>query len=102
MQLLHASDMDGSVGALANVENFSAILGGFRRQFPSNTLVLSSGDNYAPGPHYFAADDDANAPVLGVSGAGRGDIALLNAMGFQASAMGNHELDWGTAAFARR
>ena len=81
LQLLHASDMDGSVGALANVENFSAILDGFRRQFPSNTLVLSTGDNYASGPHYFAADDDANAPVLGVSGAGRGDIALLNAMG---------------------
>ena len=93
LQQLHASDMDGSVGALANVENFSASLDGFRRQFPGNTLVLSSGDNYAPGPHYFAAEDDANAPVLGVSGAGRGDIALLNAMSFQASAMGNHELD---------
>ena len=100
LQLLHAWDMDGSVGALANVENFSAILDGFRRQFPGNTLVLSTGDNYAPGQHYFAADDDANAPVLGVSGAGRRNIALLNAMGFQASAMGNHELDRGTAAFA--
>ena len=100
LQLLHASGMDGSIGALANAENFSAVLDGFRRQFPGNTLVLSSGDNYVPGPRYFAADDDANAPVLGVSGAGRGDIALLNAMGFQASAMGNHELDRGTAAFA--
>ena len=68
LQLLHASDMDGSVGALANVENFSAILDGFRRQFPGNTLVLSSGENYVPGPRYFAAEDDANAPVLGVRG----------------------------------
>ena len=100
LQLLHASGMDGSVGALANVENFSAVLDGFRMQFPGNILVLSSGDNYVPGPRYFAADDDANAPILGVSGAGRGDIALLNAMGFQASAMGNHELDRGTGAFA--
>ena len=33
-------------------------------------------------------------------GNGRGDIALLNAMGFQASALGNHELDRGTGAFA--
>ncbi len=101
LQLLHAGDMDGSTGALSNVENFSAILDGFRRQFPDNTLVLSSGDNYVPGPRYFAAADQANQGTLGVPGEGRGDIALLNAMGFQASAVGNHELDRGTEAFAR-
>ena len=100
LQLLHASDMDGSTGALANVENFSAILDGFRQQFPNNTLVLSSGDNYVPGPRYFAAGHDANEEALGVPGNGRGDIALLNAMGFQASGLGNHELDRGTRAFA--
>ena len=43
LQLLHAGDMDGAVGALENVENFSAVLDGFRRQLPDNTLVLSSG-----------------------------------------------------------
>ncbi len=99
LQLLHASDMDGSTGALDNVENFSALLDGFREQFPDNTLVVSSGDNYIPGPRYYAAGDDTNDPVLGVSGNGRGDIALLNAMGFQASALGNHELDRGTGAY---
>ena len=98
--LLHGADMDSTVGALGNVENFSAILDAFRRQFPSNTVVLSSGDNYVPGPRYFAAGDAANDAVLGVSGNGRGDIAFLNAMGFQASALGNHELDRGTGAFA--
>ncbi len=100
LQLLHASDMDGATGALGNVESFSALLDGFREQFPGNTLVVSSGDNYIPGPRYFAAGDPAAAPALGVPGNGRGDIALLNAMGFQASALGNHELDRGTAAFA--
>ena len=85
LQLLHTSDMDGSTGALENVENFSAILDGFRSRFPDNTLVVSSGDNYIPGPRYFAAGDDVNTPILGVSGNGRGDIALLNAMGFQSS-----------------
>lgn len=100
LQLLHAADMDSTVGALENVENFSAILDGFRQQFPDNTVILSSGDNYIPGPRYFAAGDAANDTVLGVSGNGRGDIALLNAMGFQASALGNHELDQGTSAFA--
>ena len=100
LQLLHASDMDGSTGALQNVENFSAILDGFRRQYPNNTLVLSSGDNYIPGPRFDAAGDETTADVLGIPGAGRGDIALLNAMGFQASAIGNHELDRGTGSFA--
>ena len=100
LQLLHAADMDSTVGALGNVENFSAILDAFRRQFRNNTVILSSGDNYVPGPRYFAAGDAANDAVLGVSGNGRGDIAFLNAMGFQASALGNHELDRGTGAFA--
>ena len=99
LQLLHAADMDGTTGALTNVENFSAILDGFRGQFPDNTLVLSSGDNYIPGPRYYAAADSVNDAVLGIAGEGRGDIALLNAMGFQASAVGNHELDRGTASF---
>ena len=100
LQLLHAADMDSTVGALGNVENFSAILDGFRKQFPNNTVTLSAGDNFIPGPRYFAAGDKANDTVLGVAGNGRGDIALLNAMGFQASALGNHELDRGTGAFA--
>ena len=100
LQLLHASDMDSSVGALDNVENFSAILDGFRAQFPNNTLVLSSGDNYIPGPRYYAAGDESTAETLGVPANGRGDIALLNALGFQASAVGNHELDHGTGNFA--
>ena len=99
-QLLHASDMDGSTGALQNVENFSAILTAFRAQFPDNTLVVSSGDNFIPGPRYYAAADRESESVVGVPGNGRGDIALLNAMGFQASAVGNHELDRGTAEFA--
>ena len=100
LQLLHAADMDSAVGALENVENFSAILDAFRAQFPDNTLVLSSGDNYVPGPRYFAAGNEANHALLGIAGNGRGDIAFLNAMGFQASALGNHELDLGTGAFA--
>ena len=69
-------------------------------QFPNNTLVLSSGDNYVSGPRFFAAGDESNAPVLGAPGNGRRDIAFLNAMGFQASALGNHELNRGTGVFA--
>ncbi len=92
--------MDGGVGALENVETFSGLLDGFRAEFPENTLVLSSGDNYVPGPRFYAAADRSNVPIVGIAGNGRGDIAFLNAMGFQASALGNHELDHGTGVFA--
>ena len=99
-QVLHNADADGTAGALSNVSGFSALLNQFRSEFPGHTLVLSSGDNYIPGPRYAAAADDSLAGVLGVPGVGRADIAFLNAMGYQASAVGNHELDGGTGAFA--
>ncbi|MCY3921939.1 MAG: bifunctional metallophosphatase/5'-nucleotidase, partial [Chloroflexi bacterium] len=100
VQLLHAADMDGAVGALDNVETFSALLDGFRRHMPKRTLVLSSGDNFIPGPRFYGAADPSTAAFLGVPGIGRGDIALLNAMGFQAAALGNHEFDLGPRALA--
>lgn len=100
MQLLHAADMDGASGALDNVNQFSALVDQFRSEYQDNTLVLSSGDNYIPGPRYFAASADDMAATLGIPGNGRADIAFLNAMGFAASAVGNHELDQGTGEFA--
>lgn len=100
LQLLHAADMDGTSGALDNVGPFSALVSRFTSDFADNTIFLSSGDNYIPGPRFFAAGDGSLAEALGVAGAGRADIALLNAMGVQASAIGNHELDQGTESFA--
>jgi 2',3'-cyclic-nucleotide 2'-phosphodiesterase / 3'-nucleotidase / 5'-nucleotidase len=102
LQLLHVADIDstGATAALENVKGFSAFLDAFRADpsFP-NSITLSSGDNWIPGPRHSVADDDRMASLLGVPGVGRGDAALLNAMGFQASALGNHELDQGTSAF---
>ncbi|MXX32363.1 MAG: bifunctional metallophosphatase/5'-nucleotidase [Chloroflexi bacterium] len=100
LQILHAADMDGAAGALQNVETFSALLDGFRAQMPRRTLVLSAGDNFVPGPRFYAAADASTARQLGLPGIGRGDIALLNAMGFQASALGNHEFDLGPRTLA--
>lgn len=99
LQLLHAADMDGVAGALINAPHFSALVDHFRAGH-ANTLTLSSGDNYIPGPRFFASAEDSLANILGIPAAGRADIALHNAMGFQASAVGNHELDTGTAGFA--
>ncbi|MDT0619510.1 bifunctional metallophosphatase/5'-nucleotidase [Salinisphaera sp. P385] len=100
LQLLHLADMDGAPEALQNVNGFSALVDAFRDDMPASTLVLSSGDNYIPGPRYFAASDDALVEELGAPGNGRGDIAFVNALGVRAAALGNHDLDDGTEAFA--
>ena len=100
LQLLHVADMDGTGGTLDNVDEFSALVTRFRTDYPDNTVFVSSGDNYIPGPRYFAAGAESLAGTLGVAGEGRADIAFLNAMGLDASAVGNHDLDQGTGAFA--
>lgn len=95
LQLLHFADVDGGRDIINNAPRFSAILDTFRREYP-NTLVLSSGDNWIPGPEYNVASDSALTGVLGVAGSGRAHVAYLNALGVQASAFGNHEFDLGT------
>jgi len=93
LQILHASDFEAGLDAVVDAPAFSAVLAALKAQYPSNTLVLSSGDNYIPGPFFSAAGD----PAAGFDGVGgRGDIAMLNAMAFEASAFGNHEFDAGT------
>jgi 2',3'-cyclic-nucleotide 2'-phosphodiesterase (5'-nucleotidase family) len=116
LQLLHASDFEGGVPAAgtspqtSDAVNFSAVVNrlrtnttgpyGVSSQVLANTLTLSSGDNYLPGPFFNASSDpslndvgglgSSTAPVLG-----RGDIGILNALGIQAAAFGNHEFDLG-------
>ncbi len=102
LQLLHFADVDGPGGA-DDVRGFSALLDGFRSAMPAQTLVLSSGDNWIPGPEYFAAEDASLDAVLGgddAAGIGRAHVAWLNALGVQASVVGNHELDQSPGAFA--
>jgi len=101
LQLLHVSDADGSdTTALNSVANLSGLVTKFRAEFPNSTMVVSSGDNYIPGPRFNASNDPSLTSILGVEGVGRADIALLNAIGVQASAIGNHELDLNTNVFA--
>ena len=101
LQLLHISDADGSDStALNSVANMSGLINKFRAQYPQQTLTVSSGDNYIPGPRFNAANDSSLNASLGRAEVGRADIAFLNALGVQASAIGNHELDLGTKQFA--
>ncbi|MFB2976313.1 bifunctional metallophosphatase/5'-nucleotidase [Microseira sp. BLCC-F43] len=96
LQLLHASDFEAGVAALDDAPRFSSVLNALRAQYPNQTLTLSSGDNYIPSPFFAASSDPSLRPVLGRENIGRGDIAILNALGIQASAFGNHEFDQGT------
>jgi|GEM_PF-2198666 2',3'-cyclic-nucleotide 2'-phosphodiesterase (5'-nucleotidase family) len=108
LQILHASDFEGGIPAIEDAVRFSAVLNRLRTD-PSlpanvrnNTLTLSSGDNYIPGAFLNASSDLSlngkgglgNATALSVV-IGRGDVGILNALGIQASALGNHEFDLG-------
>ena len=99
LQLLHASDLEGGTSAIEDAPRFSAVVEALRST-NANTLVLSSGDNYIPGPFFNASNDDAVGAVIGATGSARADIAIMNAIGFNASAIGNHEFDAGSSTFA--
>jgi len=112
LQILHASDFEAGIPAIDDSVGFSAILEGLRTndiapQFQTsptalaNTLTLSSGDNYIPGAFFNASSDTSLNGVGGLTTStaptiGRADVGILNALGIQASAFGNHEFDLGT------
>jgi|GEM_PF-517658 len=111
LQILHGSDFEGGPYA----SNFAAIIDTLEGQYP-NTVILSSGDNYIPSPFFNAgADRPALDPVYRNvynqhfgpntsnflrAGIGRADISIMNLIGFNASALGNHEFDAGTSVIA--
>jgi uncharacterized repeat protein (TIGR01451 family) len=74
-----------------------ALIDKFDDQY-SNTLVLGEGDSYIPGPWLVGGSDPSlnNIPGIGASALGRPDIAIMNAFGTNASALGNHEFDLGS------
>lgn len=100
LQLLHASDLEAGVEALEDAPRFSSVVNALRDAYPTQTLLLSSGDNYIAGPFFNAGADPSLESLLGSAGVGRADIALMNAIGFDASALGNHEFDLGPATVA--
>ena len=95
LQILHASDFESDLGALDDAARFSSVLRGLKASYPGNSVVLSSGGNYSPGP-FFTASADPAAPFKGIKGAA--DMVLMNSFGIQASALGNQEFEDGTAA----
>ncbi len=123
LQLLHASDLEGGVDAIDRATNFAAIVEALESPATElatgidGSVVLSAGDNYIPGPFFNAAADQATFrdsglfnsiynTLFGVTGygglreeGGRVDVSIMNIIGFDASAVGNHEFDAGPDAF---
>jgi 2',3'-cyclic-nucleotide 2'-phosphodiesterase (5'-nucleotidase family) len=99
LQLLHFSDAESGLLASTTAPNLAALVEAFEGQF-ANTLVLSGGDNYIPGP-FFAAGTDPTVAATHTRGdnPGAADIEILNRIGVDASAVGNHEFDLGTRTF---
>lgn len=122
LQVLHASDLEGGVDAINNAPNFAAIVDAFETDSNytsqyDGSILLSAGDNYIPGPFFNAAGDrtifrdgglfnDIYNDQFGTTEydslrevPGRVDISIMNILGFDASAIGNHEFDQGSDAF---
>jgi len=114
LQLLHASDLEGGVDAIDAAPNFASIMDRLEEDY-ANTIILSAGDNYIPGPFFSASNDFSVQAVLRevyniyyggtlasnfVQDNGRVDVTIMNVIGFDASALGNHEFDAGTDAIA--
>jgi 2',3'-cyclic-nucleotide 2'-phosphodiesterase (5'-nucleotidase family) len=96
LQILHYYGESGLLG-VETAPIMGALIDKFDDQY-SNTLVLGEGDSYIPGPWLVGgADPSLNAvPGIGSTALGRPDIAIMNAFGTDASALGNHEFDLGS------
>ena len=118
LQILHASDLEGGVDAIHDAPNFAAVMEALETNATASsieTIKLSAGDNSIPGPFFNAAGDRAVRSTLQAfnqaffndttltnvrEAVGRIDVSIMNAMGFDASALGNHEFDSGTSVLA--
>lgn len=120
LQILHGSDFEAGLLAPQRADRFAAIVDRLE-DLEANSITLSGGDNFIPGPFAAAGTDNSMVPVLrayweqalglttgalsGLHGSNLAtatspffatDIAILNAIGIQASALGNHDFDLGT------
>lgn len=115
LQILHASDIEAGLNAVDRAGSFAAIVDYLEETYEIS-ITLSSGDNFLPSPFFSAGSDPSLKEVyetaledhynltpgsLNISlGFGTADISMLNIIGVEASAIGNHEFDTGTNPLA--
>lgn len=106
LQLLHFSDAEAGLLAAQTAPYLAAMVDRFEDEV-ANSITLTGGDNFIPGPFLAAGTDvsvidELNAVTGSTLAAnatvpiGAVDIALLNAIGVEASAIGNHDYDLGS------
>lgn len=110
LQLLHLSDGEAGLLAGSTAKYLAALVDAFDDDY-ANTLILSGGDTFLPGPFLAAGTDpsvisalnSATGSTLAASAVvpiGAVDTAIHNVIGVEVSAIGNHEWDLGSTAFA--
>ena len=117
LQVLHASDMEADTSSIATAPQFAALVDKIEDAEGNNaSITIGAGDSFIPGAFLSAGNDVSTRASLktalgfvfgyNASGVdlrenpGRPDIAIMNAIGFDASAIGNHEFDLGATEFA--
>lgn len=105
LQILHGSDFEAGPAAVDRAPRFAAIVDRLE-EAQANSITLSSGDNFLPSPFLNAEGDPAlaaplRAAVAQLLGApaeqvstvatdlGRVNLAILSAIGVEASVFGN-------------
>ncbi|RFC41540.1 MAG: 2',3'-cyclic-nucleotide 2'-phosphodiesterase/5'- or 3'-nucleotidase, 5'-nucleotidase family, partial [Verrucomicrobia bacterium] len=105
VQILHFYGESGLLGT-TTAPIMGAMIDRFDDQYV-NTVVLAEGDTFIPGPWLIAGADPSfnrllhtgtftSAAATTATPMGQADIAIMNAFGTTASALGNHEFDLGS------
>lgn len=107
LTLLHNNDAESSLladGDIGGVARFASLVDDLRAEgqdcgprgrapnYSCDVLVLSSGDNFLAGPQFNASTDASYDPFY--------DAIGVNAIGYDAIAIGNHEFDFGPGVLA--
>ena len=106
LQLLHFSDAEAGLLASTTAPKLAALIDKFEDTY-AHSITLAGGDNFIPGPFLAAGTDTSIIAALNSTAGGTLsatatvpiaaiDIAIHNAMGVEASAIGNHEFDLGS------
>ncbi|MEX1113795.1 MAG: 5'-nucleotidase C-terminal domain-containing protein [Akkermansiaceae bacterium] len=117
LQVLHASDMEGSISSITTAPQFAALVDALEEDSEMDASVtIGAGDCFIPGAFLSAGNDFSTRASLksslgfafgyNASGVdlrenpGRPNIAIMNSIGFDATCIGNHEFDLGATEFA--
>ncbi len=101
LTLLHNNDGESSLLPAAprgGIARYGTIVNGLRAQAStegSSSLLVSSGDNYLAGPQLQASLDNFDGDIDYSDDGPFYDAKALDTLGYDASAIGNHEFDFG-------